>query len=55
MIALEAIDVVRAIVRDAEAEQYRISAFVRGVVASDAFRYRSAELSTTEVSGVHED
>jgi hypothetical protein len=37
---VEAFDmpVVRKIIRDAEAQNYRISAFVNGVVESDAFR-----------------
>ena len=46
---------VRAVVRAAADEEYRLSAFVRGIVESDAFRYRSEALSITEVSGVHED
>jgi hypothetical protein len=45
---------VRAIVRDAASEEYRISAFVRGVVTSDAFRYRMDEISTSEASGVQD-
>ncbi len=42
---------VRAIVRQAEQSDYRISAFLRGVIASDAFRMRA--LSDTEVAGGH--
>ena len=42
---------VRAIVRDAAADDYRISSFVLGVVLSDAFRMQSAEPAATETSG----
>jgi hypothetical protein len=43
---------VRAIVRRAAEEDYRVSAFVRGVVASDAFRLRGGAVSTQDASGV---
>jgi hypothetical protein len=43
---------VRAIVREAEQSDYRISAFVRGVIHSDAFRKRAAP--DTEVAGGHD-
>ena len=42
---------VRAIVRDAADDDYRISSFVLGVVLSDAFRMQSAEPAATETSG----
>jgi hypothetical protein len=44
---------VRAIVREAAEDDYRISSFVRGVVHADAFRLRRQTLSTTETSGVY--
>jgi hypothetical protein len=37
---------VREIARNAEAEGYRMSAFIRGVVASDAFQMMEAEAAT---------
>jgi hypothetical protein len=36
---------VRAIARDAEANEYRVSSFVLGVVKSDAFQMRRAEVT----------
>jgi len=41
---------VRTIVADAEVEEYRVSAFVLGVIESDAFRMRQvpATLESTE-------
>ena len=42
---------VRAIVRDAAADDYRISSFVLGVVLSEAFRMQTAEPAATETSG----
>ena len=41
---------VRAIVREAEKADYRLSAFVLGVVMSDAFRLQSETSMTTETS-----
>jgi len=41
---------VRAIVRDAADDDYRLSSFVLGVVMSDAFRMQSAVLTSTETS-----
>jgi hypothetical protein len=38
---------IRAIVKAAEADNYRMSSFILGVVKSDAFRLRQAESSTT--------
>jgi len=43
---------IRAIVRRAAEDDHRISAFVRGVVASDAFRMRNEVVSTPDGSGV---
>jgi hypothetical protein len=54
---VEAFDmpVVRRIIRDAEAQHYRISAFVTGIVESDAFRMAklpaSQRQSTTDLQG----
>ncbi len=42
---------VRAIVRDAADDDYRISSFVLGVVLSEAFRMQSVEPAATETSG----
>ena len=43
---------VRAIVRDAEKDDYAMSTFILGVVRSDAFRMKRVEPSTTDdVSG----
>ncbi len=39
---------VRAIVREAGDDDYRISAFIRGVVSSDAFRMQQVEATTPE-------
>jgi hypothetical protein len=36
---------VRAITSEAEANEYRVSSFVLGVVKSDAFRMRRAEVT----------
>ena len=43
---------VRRIVREAADDGYRISAFVRGIVLSDAFRMRSESVSTQDDFGV---
>lgn len=45
---------VRAIVREAEKADYRLSAFVLGVVMSDAFRLQSETSTTTETSSYPE-
>ena len=42
---------VRAIVRDAADDDYRISSFVLGVVLSEAFRMQTVEPVATETSG----
>ena len=42
---------VRAIVRDAAAREYRMSAFILGIVKSAAFRMKSAEALTTAGPG----
>jgi hypothetical protein len=39
---------IRAIARNAEAENYRMSSFILGVIKSDAFRLKQAELQTTD-------
>jgi hypothetical protein len=39
---------IRAIARKAEAENYRMSAFILGVVKSDAFRMKRADTATTD-------
>jgi hypothetical protein len=39
---------IRAIARAAEANDYRMSSFILGVVTSDAFRLKRAEAATTE-------
>lgn len=41
---------VRAIVRDAALDDYRISAFIRGVVTSDAFRMQRVVAAAVETS-----
>lgn len=41
---------IRAIVKAAEANNYRLSSFVLGVVASDAFRMKRADVEVTEPS-----
>ena len=46
---------VRRIVREAEAEEYRMSAFILGVVRSDPFRMMQAQSSTTDVDPQHPD
>ena len=59
---VEAVDMpaVRRIIRDAEAQDYRISAFVTGIVESDAFRdgascrRRSDDDSTTRDARLQE-
>jgi hypothetical protein len=38
---------IRAIVRDAEAHEYRMSTFVMGVITSAAFQQRSREVTET--------
>jgi hypothetical protein len=42
---------VREIVREAEDEGDRMSAFVLGVIGSDAFQMRRASLQTEEAAG----
>jgi hypothetical protein len=39
---------VRAIARDAESEDYRMSSFVLGVVKSDAFRMKQADVAAED-------
>ncbi|MEW6322740.1 MAG: DUF1592 domain-containing protein [Acidobacteriota bacterium] len=45
---------IRSIVRAAEADGYRMSAFVLGVIKSDAFRLRRAETAATTDGAVHQ-
>jgi len=46
---------VRAIAKDAEANGYRVSSFILGVVGSDAFqRKRSERIDTEDAAAVHE-
>jgi hypothetical protein len=47
---------IRRIIQDAAAQDYKVSAFVRGVVASPAFRMSRADLpetTTTPAAGRH--
>ena len=45
---------IRAIVRDAERENYSMSSFLLGVVKSDAFRMQGAGETSAETSGDHD-
>jgi hypothetical protein len=45
---------IRAIARTAEADDYRVSSFILGVVKSDAFRMKRAEPTTTEDAAVRD-
>jgi hypothetical protein len=42
---------IRSIAREAEADDYRISSFILGIVKSDAFRMRRAELAESATGG----
>jgi hypothetical protein len=46
---------VRSIVREARANEYRISSFILGVVTSDAFqKKRSENVETDDAASVHD-
>jgi hypothetical protein len=46
---------VRAIARDAEANDFRMSSFILGVVKSDAFRMKRADVVSTDAAGAQRD
>ena len=43
---------IRAIVRDAEADDYRMSSFILGVVRSDPFQMRRSQVTTDAEKGM---